>query len=743
MRKLMWLTIGFGAGCGFCAFLIPGGLILRLALSVGILAVLAAVLDRGRKRLRRTTAVLTGLCLGLVWFSTYHNLYLAPAVKMDAKEASVTIRAGDHSFETDYGTAVDCTLVLEEKTYQARAYLQEKRELMPGDTVTGYFRFRVTTPEGSEPSTYHKGRGMFLLLYQRGDVTFGQSMEESWQDRVSELRKHIKGILKAAFPEDTHPFALALLLGDTHDLDYETDTAFKISGIRHVVAVSGLHVSILFALLSVITFKKRFLTALVGFPMLFLFAALAGFTPSITRACLMWSLTLLALLFNRNYDSATALSFAALVMLLGNPLVITDVGFQLSVGSVAGIYLFSGSIRKWCLSFFGELEKKSLKAAFARWMAGSVSVSLSALVFTAPLSALYFGTVSLVGVVTNLLVLWVISFLFYGILAVCLLGTFWTGGAVFLASLLSWPIRYVLSVAKLLADFPLAAVYTRSPYIAAWLVFVYVMLLFFLRKKHRKPLVFSCCTALGLCLALMASWLEPKMDDVRFTVLDVGQGQCLMLQSENRTFLVDCGGDSGEEAADIAAEALLSQGITKLDGLILTHHDEDHAGGVNYLFSRVDTNLLILPPMYSDMDYATEGETLYAAQELELAFGDTKLRIFPAVYPGNTNENSLCVLFDTEKCDILITGDRNGFGERSLLRNADIPEVDVLVAGHHGSKNSTCEELLAAVKPGVVCISAGADNSYGHPAQETLERLETFGCSVYRTDLQGEILIRR
>ena len=104
---------------------------------------------------------------------------------------------------------------------------------------------------------------------------------------------------------------------------------------------------------------------------------------------------------------------------------------------------------------------------------------------------------------------------------------------------------------------------------------------------------------------------------------------------------------------------------------------------------------------------------------------------------------SLCVLFDTEKCDILVTGDRNAFGERSLLRHADIPNVDVLIAGHHGSKYSSCQELLEATRPQIVCISVGADNPYGHPAQEVLDRFSGFGCTVYRTDQQGTITIRR
>ena len=123
--------------------------------------------------------------------------------------------------------------------------------------------------------------------------------------------------------------------------------------------------------------------------------------------------------------------------------------------------------------------------------------------------------------------------------------------------------------------------------------------------------------------------------------------------------------------------------------------------------------------------------------------GTATISIFAPVFYGDENEMSLCVLFDTEKCDILITGDRNAFGERSLLRHTEIPDVDVLVAGHHGSRYSTCEELLTAANPEIVCISAGADNPYGHPAQEVLDRLSDFGCTVYRTDQQGTITIRR
>ena len=735
----MWFALGFGSACALGAY----GLLERWILVAAVVLVgISAFFGRDSQNCRRMAVLFLGCMVGCIWFARFSSFYLSEPEYLHGRKETVTVRISGYSEKTDYGMAADGILMLSGKPYQVRTFLDEGEPLMPGYEVTGLFRFRVTTPEGDMESQYHQGKGVFLLLYQENSVIVSKT-ERRWYEFSAVLRYHIREILHAFFPENTVAFAQALLIGDTSEIDYGLDTDLKISGIRHVVAVSGLHVSILFALISTITFRKRFLTALLGFPGLVLFAAVAGFSPSVNRACLMSGLMLMALLVNQGYDGPTALSFAALVMLLGNPLVITSASFQLSVGSVAGIYLFDPGIRKWILSYFGEVKGKSLRTFAANWFASSVSITLSAMTISTPLCAWYFGLVSLVGVVTNLLALWVISFIFYGIMTVCLLALWWQTGALWVAKMVSLPIRYVLWVAETMADVPMAAVYTCSPYIVGWLVFVYALLAVFLISRNRKPVLLSCCAVLGLCLALLVSWAEPLLDDVRITVLDVGQGQCILLQTEGKTWMVDCGGDSDTEAANIAAETLLSQGIARLDGLILTHLDRDHAGGAENLLKRMDCDVLILPAEYSGGKLETDGKVIYARENVDILFGEGKIQIFAPTYPGTGNEKSLCVLFDTEKCDILITGDRNGFGERMLLRSADIPDVDVLIAGHHGSKNSTCEELLAAVLPEIVCISAGEDNSYGHPAPKLLERLAEFGCTVYRTDQNGSIIIRR
>lgn len=740
MRKLVWFSLGFGAACCLCAYVLTGSARIALAVAGGVLTIFAAIAGRKYTWFRRVAAILFGLAMGMGWFTLYDGFYLSAAGAMDGKTANAVIRASDYSYETAYGIGVDGTVQLDGKPYRLRAYLDLDETLEPGDVISGQFRFRATTPK--ENRTYHAGNGIFLLAYQVDEVSVSPHAGAPWRDLPARLRHRIQEILQDCIPKDAAPFAKALLLGDTTGLSYGVDTSLKISGIRHVAAVSGLHVSILFALLTAVTFRKRFLTALVGFPTLLLFAAVAGFTPSVSRSCIMCALMLAALLLNKEYDGPAALAFAAVVMLTRNPLVITSVGFQLSVASVAGIYLFAPGIRKWLGSLFPDGKGKGVRPTLICWFTASVSVTLSAMVFTTPLSAWYFGTVSLVGVVTNLLTLWVISFIFYGLAAVSLVGAFWTAGAMILGKIVAWPIRYVLFMAKTLAGFPLAAVYTRSPYITVWLAAVYALLLVFLLSRSRRPGVLLCCATLGLCLALLASWAEPMLDGARITVLDVGQGQCILLQSEGRTYMVDCGGDRDTETADIAAETLLSQGISRLDGLILTHGDRDHTGAAENLLSRVKADVLILPPE-EGMPTSDNAKVVYAGQDLLLTYGKTNLHIFTTDSTGSENENSLCVLFDTENCDILITGDRSAYGERRLLHAGKIPEVDVLIAGHHGSKNSTCEDLLAAARPQTVCISVGQDNLYGHPAAETLRRLEDFGCAVYRTDRDGTITIRR
>lgn len=747
MRKLMWFTIGFGAACGFCAYTWTSEALILPAVFFAVLFAAGIFAGKWVQQFKIAAAVCLGISLGLGWFHLYHDQYLDVAEQLDGKVADVQLYCTDYSYPTQYGSAVDGFLYLDGKPCRAKFYVRTDVQMEPGDILSGGYQLKVTTGDGEEAGTYHAGKGIFLLGYQRDDAKLLKQTDKPFWAYPAILRQNILSLLDSVFPSDTSGFAKALLLGDRTGIDYELNTVFKTSGIMHIIAVSGLHVAILFTLINLLCLKRRWLVALLGIPSLILFAAVAGFTPSITRACIMQCLMISAMLINKEYDGPTELAFACFVMLVVNPLVITSVSFQLSVGCMIGIFLFQKRLYDWICNKLGCSNQHRF-VTVKRWFAGSVSVTLAAISLTTPLSAYYFGAVSLVGVLSNLLTLWAVSLIFYGIILACVTACFSLSAGILCANTVSFLIRYVLTTARALASLPMAAVYTRSIYIVMWLVFVYVLFAVFLFEKERKPGLLVICATCGLLLSIFASWLEPRTDDLRMTVLDVGQGQCILLQSDGKTYVVDCGGDYDADAADLAAETLLSQGIRKIDGLILTHFDRDHAGGAISFLTRIPAAAIYIPDHTDASGIRTALEDQYPdsviviTEQTQLFYEDTALSIYPSLVPESENEGSLAVLFQRENCDILITGDRNGFGEKLLLHDGQIPELDILVAGHHGSADSTSEELLDAAKPAIVAISVG-DNSYGHPSQEVLERLQRHGCMIYRTDLQGNLIFRR
>ncbi len=750
MRKLVWFTMGFALCAAVGAYLVSGEALFPVALLSIVLSLVCIFFRKRAGFLLQAAVLFVGCTVGAVWQLGITHFYLNTALECDGQTALTQIIAEDYSMDSPYGTVTGGKIELDGKSFPVRVYADDTVQLSPGDTVSGSFRLHCTVEGDRSSDAYLYSNGTYLIAYPEADIKITPAVSRSIRFLGAYLRVQIKQILENVFPEDTQAFARALLLGDTGGLDYETDTHFKLSGIRHIIAVSGLHVSILFSLVYQLSRKHRVLTALLGIPVLVVFAAVAGFTPSVVRACFMQGLMILAMLLNKEYDPPTALAFAVLTILAVNPAAVTSVSLQLSVGCVAGIFLFSGKIRSYLLQrkWLGGGKGKSLLARLGRWFASSVSITLSAMVFTAPLSALYFGTFTVLSVITNLATLWVVSTVFYGIMLSCGLSLLWMEAAKAVAHMVSWLMRYVCLVAKLIASIPISALYMCSVYSVLWLIFGYVLLSIFFFSKKRSPAVLAACLCVSLLISVGASWLEPRLDDYRVTVMDVGQGQSILLQCDNKNYLVDCGGSSDTYAADTAAAQLLSQGVSTLDGIVVTHYDTDHAGGVRYLLTRINARKLFLPVP----DASTELDDALLSQSADnavlvhntlcIADGDVKLTVYAPEEQTTRNESSLCVLFQGKNCDILITGDRSISGERALLATTQLPKLDVLVVGHHGAADSAGLELLQMTRPDTAVISVGADNPYGHPNGEVLRRLKLFGCNIYRTDTDGTVTIR-
>lgn len=749
MRKLAWLTLGFGIADVLCAYFLPSWMAAAsvILLAVGLLLLLG---QKYFRFLRVITVATIGFALGTAWFFAYDAVYLNTVRNLDGQILEGALEVKDYPNQVNYGYSVEVLYRDSSKTYHAIAYLRDAPDVRPGDTLSGPFlcRFSARDEEGS--ARYKTGSGIYLSFRQTGDLSVSRIAKIPLKYIPLEINRQVAEKIDSLFSTDTAPFAKGLLLGDKTSLSYEDSNAFRISGISHIIAVSGLHVGILIALLYFLTGRRRFLSCILGLPMLLLFAAIVGFRPSVNRACLMQGLLLLSVALDREYDGVTALSFSGLVMMLLNPMVVIDIGFQLSYGSVLGIFLFYPKLHGWLAEckWVGSLKGKDLKFRIKRWIVGCFSVSLSASAFTTPLVAYYFGAVGLLNVVTNLLVLWSIPAIFYGAASAVALGFLLPRLVFIVSAAVSVLIRYVLAVARLIARIPFAALYTASIYSVLWLIFAYILVAAFLcmRKKPVKALLG--CLSVSMLLCFACSWTEPRLDKCRMTVLDVGQGQSVLLSFDGKHYLVDCGGSYDSNASNAAADTLLSQGIFRVDGIILTHFDRDHWGGIAGFVHRIPTDALFVPedPNSSEVQAQLEAEVGLAAQVvtdvIALQTGESSLRLLPSHIQKTSNETSLTVLFEQEKCDILIVGDQDSLGELAICREYDLPDVDVLVAGHHGSKTSTGDQLLNAVRPEIVVISVGRNNSYNLPSEELLQRLLAFGCSVYRTDECGTIIFR-
>ena len=753
MRALVRFVVPFGAAAALGCYAVPVGWMGWLGL-ICALAALPCLLLRGD---RRTKCLLTalGAAAGFLWFRGWTQVFVTPAARLAGTTQTVTGVVLDYPTETDSGVWVEARVERGLIDPVVRLYAgADCAGLEPGDEVTFTGDFRASDLLSGERSTYFTARGVFVLAYvDEGEVTWERPDHVPLTLLPRVWAHALVRSVDEVFSDDIAALVRAVTLGDKSELDGGDITAFNRSGLAHLLVVSGLHVSMLLqALTRLIGRGRRWLYAASTLPLLVLFVLLVGATPSAVRAAVMSALLVLGPLLGRDTDPPTALCAALLLLLLQNPWALASVSLQLSFGSVAGILICSDPLMDWLLARAVPRRAKSCRPVMRllRLMWGSVSVTVGAMVFTTPLIALWFGTVSLISPLSNLLTLWAGKYVFLGGLLSGLLGLIGPGFAQLPAWIVEGLGRYVLWMARTLAALPFACVPLRTVYYVLWLAASYAILLsgFLLRREKKRLIVPLCCPVVLLCAALTLSRLTYTAADLTLTVLDVGQGACAAFTSGERTALVDCGG-SGEDAGTTAADYFLALGTSKLDVLIFTHLDDDHFNGAEELFGRMEIAVVIAPGGEDGSGRRGELEALAEAEGAELilldetvdvTLGETTLTLFPPLGGGTSNESGLFVLASSGGFDALITGDADSFVEAMLVKYYDIPDIEVLVAGHHGSNGSTSADFLAAVKPEYAIISCGY-NAYGHPGAQTLERLESAGAAVYRTDLQGDVTV--
>lgn len=733
---------------GFTAALLAGVYLpwVRWVLPVGIGLLVLSLVLLPVKKLRRHRLVLLGAGLALLWLTVYGALFQAPAEDLENRTVRLEAVVTDWPEATDYGLRVPVKAGEEEgRKVSALLYCEaDMAGLKPGDTLSCVAYCQPANRVRGEESLYYTSRGILLQIQSYGEITVTPREGFSLRYGPALLAGSLRDLIDDLYPTDQTGFLKAILTGDKSGLTDVEKNTFNRVGLGHVVVISGLHVSYLLGFLSIFFKREKKSSLVILLVALVAFTLMTGNAPGTVRAAILGGLVHVGYHLGRDSHPMTSLSLGLLVLLGANPYAIANAGLQFSFLATAGIFLLG---RPWLEKWRKALPKKARKWAMP--VLSVFAVSLGAMVFTVPLSALYFGRFSLIAPISNLLVGWTVSLIFAGGLVSLLLGALWLP----LGQAMAWLVGLPLDLFQWYADragrITLAALSTDGGYFALWAGVVYVLILLGMVLPGKKRLVVPVCACVvTFCLAAILTAQTAQRTGLTVTILDVGQGQSILLNAKGTTALVDCGGTT--DPGDTAATHLQNLGKDSLDLLVLTHFHDDHAGGVPELLRRVEVRAMVLPDVEGDSPLRQEIEKMAKSLEIPVYYvnetstarlGQTELTFHPPL-PGseNANERCLSLVCTYGDWDALITGDMPEEEERRLAARGVLPDCELLVAGHHGSSSSTGQFLLDTITPEMAVISVGY-NTYGHPAQETLDRLAASNIQVYRTDRQGTVTV--
>ncbi|MFD2612685.1 DNA internalization-related competence protein ComEC/Rec2 [Paenibacillus gansuensis] len=598
-----------------------------------------------------------------------------------------------------------------------------------------------------------------------------------WNDLA---RYKLGGVLDAIFTDSQSGFMKSMLLGITDDMDPEQFRRFSKLGLTHILAISGLHVAVfvgsctwLLRLLGFIREKKLIIT-LCLVP---LYVLLTGASPSAIRSGIMAMIALYAARHHVLKDGLHIICAAALLMLIWNPYYLLNVSFQLSFIVTAGLILFVSRTAERI-----PLQSPALKTA--------LSVTFVAQCISFPLTIFYFHQFSLLSFAANFILVPFMSFLILpaGTIAL-LIGTLHTGLGIRVASLVEWLNAGAFWFVDKLSRYSIMSSIWAKPDIR-WIAAYYILFALlaagiptFLKRKGTAFLV----AASLFCILLGYGYVPDRFSTAGLVqVLDVGQGDCILIRTpEGRIMLVDGGGtlnftkpgeewrqrrDPYEVGRKLVVPLLKQRGVHAIDYLIISHGDQDHIGGLQAVAEEIPVKHVIFNGTLKDNKDAYALFQTFRHKHIPLlpaSFGNrltvdahTQLQFLsPAEAPRlnqavpiepEQNELSVIFLMRMHQSTFLFTGDAGFEAEQTMLEQLKKQPsegfqtfqgsgLDVLKAGHHGSKNSTSEEFLRYWKPKSSVISAGVDNFYGHPAKELLERLQQSHTYVLRTDQMGEV----
>ena len=717
--------------------------------------------------------------------------------------------------ETSYAVYLKETSIFhEDKTYMGnrillRTYLGDSDSESETQSLEQYKigqRIEATGRISYFDVSRNPGNFDMRSYYQLKGIDFALNLEESslldggisyYQEFLYDLKERVQKVYMSLLSEEEYGLLSTMILGDDSLLNEETENLYQKAGISHILAISGLHISVLGMSLYQFLRKRGIsygFSGILSFFLIFSYSLMSGMAVSSQRALLMFGLLLLANERGRAYDSLSALAFAGLFILLENPLLCFTASFQLSFAAVAGAVLFPPVLKElWgvCGKEKGKEKKKGEKYKDA--LLDSFFLCLGIQLSTMPIVLYYFFEIPLYSILVNLLILPLLS----ALLLLGILGGFSGLLSLSLSRIFLLPDWLILTfyhrVCVFFQRLPASSLVLGRP--SAWKILLYYLLLaglyaFAAVKRRRREeeekkgledksrknrlvlekteekakAVFQsvkqkgksraalACFLLGLLLLLKLQIPLP----LQICMLDVGQGDGILLRTgSGLTCFIDGGSTDVKRAGKYRLLPFLkSEGIGEIEYWFLSHTDADHMSAMEEAMeAEYPVKCLVLA---EGMVWDEKAESLIRLAEekgtriYQIGKGDIleegALSI-SCVYPPDqnafTDKNDASMVLSLQYWDfkMLFTGDVSSKTESELIGKRLLSDIDVLKVAHHGSATSSSRDFLKAVKAEAALISVGEDNSYGHPAQETLERLGEAGCKIYRTDQEGMIRI--
>ena len=671
-----------------------------------------------------------------------------------------------------------CYLQEDEALPRAGSYVRVLGEVSPF--------LQATNPGEFDAAAYYRRKDCLFAL-RKTKITAQTKNYGRLEEFLSQLRYESEVLFRKLLGEKNGATASAMVLGRKKGMDSEVKALYQGAGISHLLAISGLHLSLIGAGLFGLLKKVRLpvtLSAGISTWILIVYAQLTGMGISTRRALVMFLLFLAAGLLKRTPDLPTSLAVAALLLLVPKPQRILDAGFQLSFSAVLGIAVMIPVLQDgW------EDAAPSLRVAdgVAGWniaraaivracclLRKNILAGLGITMTMLPFLLIHFYEWSPWSVLLNLAVIPLM-----GILLPCLIGLQLVARLTALANCLELPqhllcaaIEAIFSCYEQLCRFttalPGSILHTGYPTWQALAVYTIGLIALAVSGKKLRPHL-----RLAAAVCLMGIFLIRLPGELNVTMLDVGQGECVGIETrEHHVYLVDAGSTSKKKTGQYQIIPWLKYiGTRSVEGIFITHWDEDHISALGELLewsksSRVKIRRIFLP------DVALKDEVLETLlQQIEEAnvsveylsagehMTDGALQIsclhpYAKKVPEDRNDASLVLRLSQGDFQMLLTGDLEKSGEDWLVEQAR-PAVEqphpaaqnplrctILDAGHHGASNATGEALLDLAQPELVLISCGKNNRYGHPAPETLKRLEERGIRWYSTAEVGAIQVQ-